>query len=367
MKNAPKSPHYELVRDSAYFDEGWYATQVDPDLLAKKRVDFVQHFLNVGGRNGLAPSRGFVSAAYLASNIDVARAGHNPLVHFLTEGEATGRKAIGEDDLAGAGFPDMLRREERRAVAQLVASPLFDVKFFRKTYSDLRKSRLHPALYYVRHGLDEQLHPSAAFDAEQYLDDNPDAAERGLAPLLHYVRFGEAAGVLVMRLSDEKAEAVAVARAERRPATTPQAPARASERAPETAPVFVDVALAGPLFGGTVAAATAVRQAPRRGPDVTPEEARALELIRSSPLFDAVWYLMEHREAARLAMDPALHYLRHGAPDGLKPSIYFDPAFYLESGEGGVENPLLHYLTVGRSQGRKPRERLAIDEPLAAV
>ena len=43
----------------------------------------------------------------------------------------------------------------------------------------------------------------------------------------------------------------------------------------------------------------------------TDEEQQQLELIRSSPLFDAAWYLRENHDVVRAGDEPGLHFLRH--------------------------------------------------------
>ena len=49
----------------------------------------------------------------------------------------------------------------------------------------------------------------------------------------------------------------------------------------------------------------------RRQPAPTAEERQQLELIRSSPLFDAAWYLRDYHDVVRSGDEPGLHFLRH--------------------------------------------------------
>ena len=49
----------------------------------------------------------------------------------------------------------------------------------------------------------------------------------------------------------------------------------------------------------------------RRQGAPTDEEERELELIRSSPLFDAAWYLRHYHDVVRSGDEPTLHFLRH--------------------------------------------------------
>jgi len=77
-------------------------------------------------------------------------------------------------------------------------------------------------------------------------------------------------------------------------------------------------------------------------------EAAQAELVRSSPLFDPVWYLSRHPEVLETGLSPAEHYVRLGAAEGLDPGPDFSTADYLrghpEVAKSG-ENPLVHHLS----------------------
>jgi ribosomal protein L2 len=80
-----------------------------------------------------------------------------------------------------------------------------------------------------------------------------------------------------------------------------------------------------------------------------------LQLLRSSSLFDANWYLANNPDVAAAKMDPALHYLRYGGGEGRDPSPNFSSRRYLETYpdvRAAVINPLIHYLRSGRNEGR---------------
>lgn len=78
-----------------------------------------------------------------------------------------------------------------------------------------------------------------------------------------------------------------------------------------------------------------------------------IQLVRASKWFDAEWYVAEYPDVANAGMDPAEHYLRHGAPERRDPSPMFNTGAYLrdhpELVDGGI-NPLLHFLR-SRSPG----------------
>jgi len=92
-----------------------------------------------------------------------------------------------------------------------------------------------------------------------------------------------------------------------------------------------------------------------RRADTKAKLEQSAALIRESELFDAAWYLSEYPDVAKAGIDPAMHYLTHGAFEGRNPSRKFDSRAYLRAysdvRDAGA-NPLLHYLRYGRSEGR---------------
>jgi len=81
-------PDRETV--AAEFDADFYLASY-PDV-AKAGVDPVEHFLVAGWREGRDPSRAFSVREYLDAYPDIAEAGVNPFVHYLRAGRGEGRK-----------------------------------------------------------------------------------------------------------------------------------------------------------------------------------------------------------------------------------------------------------------------------------
>jgi GT2 family glycosyltransferase len=83
--------------------------------------------------------------------------------------------------------------------------------------------------------------------------------------------------------------------------------------------------------------------------------ARQVRAIRESELFDAAWYRARVRETGEALADPAEHYCRIGAFQGLDPGPRFSSAGYWEANPdvalAGL-NPLAHYLLHGRAERR---------------
>ncbi|MEL7444437.1 MAG: hypothetical protein AAGK02_01330 [Pseudomonadota bacterium] len=79
---------------------------------------------------------------------------------------------------------------ERRQLALVEQSGLFDADWYQQKYPDVGKSRIAPALHFLRFGGQEGRSPSEKFNSMQYLTSNPDVAADGINPLVHYIKYG---------------------------------------------------------------------------------------------------------------------------------------------------------------------------------
>ncbi|QJR81533.1 glycosyltransferase family 2 protein [Alteromonas pelagimontana] len=90
------------------------------------------------------------------------------------------------------------------------------------------------------------------------------------------------------------------------------------------------------------------------------KHARDIQIITASELFDQRFYIsmyMDVRADAFWSKNPVLHYLTFGTQENRKPSKDFDTQWYIENNEDVAEsgmNPLLHYALHGRQEGRRP-------------
>lgn len=73
------------------------------------------------------------------------------------------------------------------------------------------------------------------------------------------------------------------------------------------------------------------------------------------PLFDQDWYLDKYADVRSSGVNPLVHFLYDGIPEGRLPNPYFVPAWYLESyPDVGGTDPLSHFLLHGAAEGRSP-------------
>lgn len=76
-------------------------------------------------------------------------------------------------------------------------------------------------------------------------------------------------------------------------------------------------------------------------------------ILANSALFDADWYLTTYSDVQESGMPAEEHYILHGAFELRNPGPDFDTAWYLNYRDvsDSLENPLIHYLQVGKAQG----------------
>ncbi|MDB5443490.1 MAG: glycosyl transferase, group 1 family protein [Phenylobacterium sp.] len=117
-------PDREIVE--AEFDGRFYL-RAHPDV-ARAGLDPVEHFLVSGWREGRDPNRDFSVREYLEANPDVAEAGMNPFVHYLRAGRTEGRSPRQDlgfryEILAKLTTMDARMAEAAKASAAVRASP----------------------------------------------------------------------------------------------------------------------------------------------------------------------------------------------------------------------------------------------------
>lgn len=261
---------------------------------------------------------------------------------------------------------------DRTAERRLARSELFDAQWYRTTQVPgllLDQAARH----YVRHGGARGLSPSPLFDGPQYLANNPDVAAAGLNPLLHYLDCGRAEGRAicpparpdtVARLATSELFDANWYRATQAPDVGLDEAARHYLQEGATRGLSPGPLFDGPLYLRSNADVAAAGTNPllhylecgrSEGRSACPvADPAAVARIAAYELFDAAWY--RATQAPDVPPDrAALHYVQEGAARGLSPSPLFDGPWYLANNAdvaAAGQNPLLHYLNDGRSEGR---------------
>lgn len=212
----------------------------------------------------------------------------------------------------------------RPDVEAIEATGLFDRAAYLAKYPDVAAANIDPVIHYLDVGAGEGRSPCDFFDSSYYLERNPDVAAAGLNPLLHFHEFGW--------------------RESRHPS------------ADFDVDWYIRTHLGGPdaQLNPLLHYLTSGRAA---GLEIRPVENSAVELIRTSGVFDESFYREHYPDVAATGADPIDHYLRYGAAEGRNPSAFFDTRYYLENNQDVVdsgENPLLHFCRFGWKELRNP-------------
>jgi hypothetical protein len=201
---------------AAAFDPDFYRTTYG-DLPAD--ISPLWHYRVQGWQEGRDPAPWFSSDGYLSDHPDLAAAGVEPFLHFLTRGAREGRavrpsrhgpaflgsrqwagtwcfEAFGAAPTASGGValtparaPAMPLDEQSAVVGQA-----FDAAFYLAVNPDIAASGIDPLHHFLMTGWLEGRDPTARFSVRDYLELHPDVADAGLNPFVHYVLAGEAEG-----------------------------------------------------------------------------------------------------------------------------------------------------------------------------
>lgn len=166
-------------------------------------------------------------------------------------------------------------RSNSRASEDVVlaeVSAIFDADWYLETNPDVRSAGVDPAKHFARHGCNEARSPSPLLDLDFYKRRNPDISANGMVPFQHYLQYGRTEG-----------------------------------RAPNA-------------------------------------------------YFDAKFYRAAHRDDDKAQSDPLAHYLAHAHEPSHHPSPFFDNDWYAKQylAELPTVAPLIHFIKTGEAQGLRP-------------
>lgn len=178
-----------LVLTSGLFDADWY--RLNYPFIVRHRIDPLRHFLKHGKISRLSPSRAFDVERYLDQHEEARKSKLNPLIHYLKHGRGRGLEI----------HPTPPSEADR-----IVASGLFDERWYLDHHPDVAASSLPALLHYIAYGALEGRSPGPEFDADWYLKRYPDIV--GMNPLLHYIDHGREEG----RIPKKQIKAIDIAR-----------------------------------------------------------------------------------------------------------------------------------------------------------
>ena len=165
--------------------------------------------------------------------------------------------------------------------------------------------------HYLTYGWNNRLSPNPFFDCEWYLCVNPDVARAKLLPFAHYIEYGEAEGRWPCRL--------------------------------------LDPAWYASLVGLEQGRGVVLEHYSKTG---------SKDGVKPNEIFDPQFYLDQNPDLPQDFRSAAIHYLVSGYLEDRSISQEFSPrwyrTFYMSANEEnltGSDDPLHHFLTVGRARG----------------
>jgi len=196
--------------------DGAFYRAVNRDL-ADIEIDPVRHYAESGWREARDPAPWFSTSGYLKAHPDVARAGWNPLHHYLIHGRREGReivRSVWADDylmsrarrgveaawsfeaLAGVhtAADDVGDEEAARQNARSLAAAEFDATYYLDANPDVVATATDPLDHFLSTGWLEGRDPNTWFSVKDYLETYPDIEAAGVNPFVHYVGVGRAEG-----------------------------------------------------------------------------------------------------------------------------------------------------------------------------
>jgi len=192
----------DLIRNSELFDAEWYCGQY-PDVRLLN-MDPAEHFLRFGWLLDRKPSRDFDLKQVLDSTGTDVSGRRNPLIAFLKHQNAvhasdTSQKQLTKPAPAGeitdvAPNPGRGKQADSEQSDYQLLLTRFDEAYYVRRYQDIARSKVDPALHFLRHGGFEGRNPRADFDTRFYVSQNPDVKAEKINPFLHYLKVGRAEG-----------------------------------------------------------------------------------------------------------------------------------------------------------------------------
>jgi GT2 family glycosyltransferase len=296
-------------------DENWRLVGEDLSSVARDR-DYLRSRLLIEERRRIAAE---AKAHALEASLSWRLTAPIRFVSGHAPGMARAFRAVGRKtraafrNLSGTD-PQSSEPEPGSDAALLLASPLFDEKWYRLHCSSAGPTRASAIAHFLAFGSRLGMDPHPLFLCGWYLSENPDVLLSGQNPLVHYLRTGDL-----------------------------------ETRNPH--PLF-DVA----WYTATYKAALSSF----KGTCLEHFLANANEK-RCDPhiLFACDWYLRMYPDLARSRVNPLVDYLTEGFRSGRNPHPLFDGEWYRQQAGNSLAPdvpPLLHYVLSGAKAGISPLE-----------
>ncbi|WP_162913257.1 glycosyltransferase [Rhodospirillaceae bacterium SYSU D60014] len=151
-----------IIRRSGLFDAEWYLRQYRD--VAKAGANPLMHYIRHGWSEGRDPGPNFSTSWYLKKNPDVARAGINPCAHYIRTGREEGRAST--PSISGTNLEAVKTKKGRSATQVRVAIPQ-DVPALQGTRESFERCGRYRSLVFLN-ALKESL-PSLPAAEQEFL------------------------------------------------------------------------------------------------------------------------------------------------------------------------------------------------------
>jgi GT2 family glycosyltransferase len=303
------SDDYAVVKNE--FDHKFYINTYRD--VAKAGVDPLKHYLCHGWREGRKPRATFDTDFYLSRYTDVVASGVNPFVHYVKQGRSERRITfpvqINANLRRNAPLNFAAQNPPLQTAAPIDAHRLlFDENWYLSRYPDVMETQAEPLHHFLDRGARQGRDPHPLFHTRFYLSQVEDCEEAIADPVSHYMKNGSSLGFSPHPLFD-----------------------RIWYR-------FGNQDLLGDEFVQFLVTGD--------------REGRS-----SHPLFDPLFYLRNNADVAASGVGPLQHFVAIGGLECRNPHPMFDSQYYYwlhpEARKQKV-NPLVHYLLQPRELRRHP-------------
>lgn len=387
-ETSAQAPAPAPLNESGLFDETFYRSQFEP---YEPIPDALVHYQTAGWLLGYRPNRFFDPLWYARTH--KLPAGVEPLLDFITEGDAAGRNPhplfdsayyrTSNPDLAGYTKPLFHHFINYGIHEKRNPLPLFDVDYYVSRSPDVAKE--DSLDHYFHFGAWEGRNPHPLFDSAYYIRENASVLADMDNPLLHYLANGQLpefsphplfdAGAYVTLNGIDPKDAGNLLLHYLQHGLEDQSQPHYLFDARRYLKMRPDVLQAGinPLLHYCLAGAWDL-SSPHllfdadyyvsQNPEISSVnpllhylDACGRDCPYPHPLFDTAYYLAKYADVRRTVIPPLLHFVKAPAAEKRQPHPLFDTAFYMESYRdvaGLGMNALSHYLLIGADEGRMP-------------
>ncbi|AEG18598.1 glycosyltransferase [Methanobacterium paludis] len=236
-----------------------------------------------------------------------------------------------------------------KAYKSIKQNNLFDIGYYLKNNSDIRRSGMDPLLHYMYHGFREGRKPNSSFDGNYYLT-YPDVKSSNLNPLVHYSLYGIKEGRRTFKNQTDTNSSL------KEEYTVKDI---INQNSPTHSFEMSKVRSITPRLISKFPSLYIIFNKNNKGIKNALINIKGYKSIKQNHLLDNEFYLKNYSDVKVSGIDPVIHYMYYGFNEGKKPNPTFDGDYYLKTYEDARKsnlNPLIHYSLYGINGERKTKE-----------